>query len=194
MKWTPDQDAYLKRYYHDISARDIGRFLGYTKQSVIGRAFRLGLSEKKSAGRHPSIKWTSSMDEMLADLYKKHTIKEIAPIFGASRGQCASRVSKLGLRKQKNKIAVINAEPIRREYHGTTRTITPKLYRPEHIKHTGYTLKDISPQQCHWPMGDPKQPDFCYCGKGGVNKPYGYCKEHRELSIEKSNKVSKKLR
>lgn len=140
------------------------------------------------------VTWTPQMDDLLTELYKKATIREMTAILDVTYNQCAARIAKLGLKKPRKEKPNPPERIIEKVTCASVPVITPKLYRPEHIKHTGYTLKDISPQQCHWPLGDPKQPDFCYCGQGDVHKPYGYCKEHHELSIEKSNKVSKKLR
>lgn len=37
----------------------------------------------------------------------------------------------------------------------------------------------VAPRTCAWPMGDPRNPDFHFCGEGTIDgKPY--CREHAE--------------
>ena len=45
-RWTPDDDAFLFENYGSMTASEIGRYLDCSKGSVIGRAYRLGLSQK----------------------------------------------------------------------------------------------------------------------------------------------------
>ena len=41
----------------------------------------------------------------------------------------------------------------------------------------GVTLVDLNMHTCRWPIGDPKDPDFHFCGKEvELGKPY--CEEH----------------
>lgn len=52
LTWTPEEDAFLRAHYLEWEARRIGNELGKTKNSVIGRANRLGLQSPKK-GRIP---------------------------------------------------------------------------------------------------------------------------------------------
>ena len=43
------------------------------------------------------------------------------------------------------------------------------------------TLQVITERMCKWPFGDPKKPDFHFCGKA-VDVTVTYCPEHRAMA------------
>lgn len=55
--WTDEQKNTLRQQWEgsNLSAREIGRLLGKTKNAVIGQVHRLGLSERKSGARKAKI-------------------------------------------------------------------------------------------------------------------------------------------
>jgi hypothetical protein len=44
----------------------------------------------------------------------------------------------------------------------------------------GLTLLELTSRSCHWPIGDPKKEDFCFCGATVQRRPY--CEVHRALA------------
>jgi GcrA cell cycle regulator len=53
-----------------------------------------------------------------------------------------------------------------------------------------FTLTDLSAQTCRWPIGDPKNEDFRFCGKPvAAGKPY--CGEHCSVAYVGSSKSSR---
>ena len=46
-------------------------------------------------------------------------------------------------------------------------------------------LLDLKPHHCKWPIGDPKEPDFAYCG---VTRRAGspYCPHHFSIAFTDS--------
>lgn len=50
--WNPEETEYLKANYRRLSAKEIAAFLNrFSKDAVIGKAHRLGLSEKTNDNR-----------------------------------------------------------------------------------------------------------------------------------------------
>ena len=45
------------------------------------------------------------------------------------------------------------------------------------------TLLELDAEKCHWPIGDPGQPDFFFCGgKTGAGTPY--CGYHARIAYQ----------
>ncbi|MBF0562515.1 MAG: global cell cycle regulator GcrA-like protein [Alphaproteobacteria bacterium] len=71
--------------------------------------------------------------------------------------------------------------------------------RPSPIKRSGVVKKEdhrirsvveLSATTCRWPIGDPKEPDFHFCGKRILTgKPY--CAEHAAIAYVTSGKNRK---
>ncbi len=51
----------------------------------------------------------------------------------------------------------------------------------------GIPLRDLEAHHCRWPLGDPRHPDFGFCGK---HKRHGsYCAEHAERAKRRVHEV-----
>ena len=51
--------------------------------------------------------------------------------------------------------------------------------RDSHIpKSQRVTLLDLEPHHCRWPIGDPQDADFAYCGAHKAQGHHSYCAEH----------------
>ena len=45
------------------------------------------------------------------------------------------------------------------------------------------TLLELDHEKCHWPIGDPGQPDFFFCG-GKTNAGTPYCGYHARVAYQ----------
>jgi GcrA cell cycle regulator len=45
------------------------------------------------------------------------------------------------------------------------------------------TLLELNDEKCHWPIGDPGQPDFFFCG-GKTNAGTPYCGYHGRVAYQ----------
>lgn len=62
--------------------------------------------------------------------------------------------------------------------------------RPSPIKKKpsrGATILSLTERMCKWPVGDPKHPDFHFCGKP-VQAGLPYCAEHAAIAYQPSSK------
>lgn len=144
MEWTEVDDATLRQLLKERkSAKQIGDLLGRSKNSIIGRCHRLGLSKKSKAtrtrarARQPQPHGQTLLRQ--ASSTKKSTVKPPQPYI-------ERKAPKVG---------------------------------------TTCTLLELTNQSCRFPFGDPRSPDFRFCG-GPANYPQTpYCDLHMRLAFSK---------
>jgi GcrA cell cycle regulator len=138
MSWTDERINELTRLWEQgLSASEIGKMLGVSKNAVVGKAHRLNLPARPSPikrGANP----------------KPRTPK--API------RTPDRRAQIGGRQA----------PV-------PRSLEPEAAPPPAIKKRIVARSGAS--ACLWPIGDPGDNDFHFCGEPAVSgKPY--CEEH----------------
>ena len=108
--------------------------------------------------------WTEEKMDLLKSLWKQgKSASEIAAILGeeVSRNAIIGKAHRLGLAGRPS--------PIKKKEQKQT------------------TLYGLTERMCKWPIGDPKQPDFHFCGKA-VEVTVTYCPEHRAKAYTVSKK------
>jgi GcrA cell cycle regulator len=102
--WTQERDEQLAAFWRDgLTTAEIGRRLGVSKNSVIGRAHRLQLPRRASPINVTlSQPWTEADDALLRRIYGGFlTAAEIAARMGRSLHAIAYRASILGLKAKR---------------------------------------------------------------------------------------------
>ena len=151
--WTDDRVERLKKLWADgLSASQIaGELGGITRNAVIGKVHRLGLSGRAKA---PS----SSMPRQR---------KPRAPsMFRAPRPMMRGNTA-LAHMPAYDYEPESEPEPIE--------NIIPIGQR--------CTLLELDQEKCHWPIGDPGQPDFFFCG-GKTTTGTPYCGYHGRVAYQ----------
>jgi len=130
--------------------------------------------------------WTDELIEQLKALWAEGlTTGDIGKKLGISKNAVVGKAHRLGLKGRPS--------PIKREASGSDSTSpeTPaakprakaKAVEPKKIK----SLVDLSAHTCRWPIGDPKEPNFHFCGANAMaGKPY--CAEHAAIAYVGSNR------
>lgn len=155
MGWTQERVSLLERMWTEgKSAAEIAKTLGegVTRNAVIGKAHRMGLS-----GRPSPIKKTKSGG--------KKTEKKASTTPKAPKAKVTAKpkpsVSKTTM--PKDPIKPIPAALAKKKGDAPSGE--------------GLSILDLTDRICKWPFGDPQDPDFHFCGKP-VHPGKPYCAPH----------------
>lgn len=167
MSWTEQQIQMLKDMWgHGFSASDIAGRLGggLTRNAVIGKAHRLKLSVGIAAARGTGV-------SSLRSTAPSSTIADIK----SSR----KRVMLRPLPVVPTPSSIPVAKPIQRE---SFRTNFDNAKRSE-----GIPVTKAGDRHCRWPVGDPRSPDFRFCGCN-VHEGLPYCTDHARVAYQNVGK------
>ncbi len=176
MAWTEERIALLTKYWQEgRSASQIAEALGegLTRNAVIGKAHRLGLSSRPSPVKAASADGGTDPDRkgkkaaapapQPAEAHKAENGPAVAepapePAVAAARPEGAAPEEAPAAPEP------APAQPARKAARGSG-------------KSARVTLLDLTDRICKWPIGHPDEPDFHFCGKP-VNPGFPYCGEH----------------
>ena len=113
--------------------------------------------------------WTEEKVSELTKLWDEGiTTGEIGKRLGVSKTAVVGKAHRLKLKGRPS--------PIKRS--SSVNKKAKEIAKPKNAK---LSILDLTAITCRWPIGDPENPDFHFCGKKAVaGKPY--CKEHSELA------------
>lgn len=175
MSWTDDRIGVLKRMWKEgKSAAEIAKALGkgVTRNAVIGKAHRMGLS-----GRPSPIK------------------KDTAPKKKAAESAPARKKATSTATPQKTPRASAR-KPVAETKSVTSKKKATALREPEQVVPMekeavppggGVALIDLTERMCKWPIGDPRDADFTFCGLG-VRQGTPYCPQHAAAAYQTSSR------
>lgn len=171
MAWTPERDALLGALWADgASARVIGDTLGTTKNAVVGRAHRLGLTPRPSpfANRHAAPSPTRGMSAPGgAAARAAHATRQRAYV--STRGRSGS--PSLGGPRE---AAAAADHPARQQEAAAAGGIgvAPAAASP------------VAPKGgCKWPLwGKESRPEYRFCEAPRESAGCPYCAEHAAIA------------
>jgi GcrA cell cycle regulator len=167
--WTEDRVTLLKKLWTDgLSASQIAKQLGgVTRNAVIGKVHRLGLAGRAAPSRpikrivapivriKPVLVASQSApdDEQVVTSIPTASAKVIDPVLVAAQIEALAAV----------KVAKPKPKPVRDgEIIG---------------------VLQLGPNMCKWPIGDPGDPDFGFCGSQTTSGAV-YCEEHAAIAFQ----------
>lgn len=68
-----------------------------------------------------------------------------------------------------------------------TKEVSVKSTQKPIVETTNIPLVKLDNHTCRWPMGDPRDDDFCFCGKR-IRTGQTYCEEHAAIAYVKAGK------
>ena len=173
MSWTDERVELLKKLWGEgQSASQIAKELGgITRNAVIGKVHRLGLSNRNTGGSKSdaSEKATKSATEPVkAKPQAKETEQKPTPI--PARRQIIPAGQPLPPQPSANEIS---PEALAK--------VTEVEKKAKKI-----SLLELTERTCKWPIGDPATPDFWFCGLPTQSgKPY--CEAHVGVAFQPMN-------
>ena len=149
MSWNQQKVDNLKKLWNEgVATSQIGEQLGFTKNAVIGKAFRVGLERRQNSRK----KTTQSQSASSVTMYRETCVvgnSQISP-----KREVTRRREKFSFKKS--------------------------------IVGTG------SFKSCQWPIGDPLEEGFHYCGGQNIpTKPY--CIDHYKKAYNVDEKYLDRL-
>ena len=140
MAWNDERVEQLKKLWAEgLSASQIaGRLGGVTRNAVIGKVHRLGLSGRATTSR----------------------MKNPRP-----RLRTAATHAK---RPGKSRFGSIGSPALRALYHPEAEAFTPAVEEHVIPLAERKTIQTLTECSCRWPIGDPQLADFHFCGKDKV--------------------------
>ncbi|MGR3435012.1 MAG: GcrA family cell cycle regulator [Shimia sp.] len=190
MSWTDERVEILKRMWGEgqsasVIAKELG---GVTRNAVIGKVHRLGLSNR--AGAAPAGKAAEKPVEKARAEAKVSRAKPAAP---AAPAAAAASPARADIRTES---AAPDARPpaVRKIIPAgqplppqpSANEISPEaLAKVNEVEKTSrkISLMELTERTCKWPVGDPATEDFWFCGLPVMpGKPY--CEAHVGVAFQ----------
>jgi len=162
MSWTDERVDLLRKLWTDgLSASQIAAELsnGITRNAVIGKVHRLGLS-----GR----------------------VKANAPVVARPRVQQAAAAPRAAKPAPPRPMTAVRGNTVMVIEAQTFEAAAPAPRPMEEVVipiSERVTIMELREAMCRWPLGDPSQPDFRYCGaRSDVGA--SYCAHHSRMAYQ----------
>ena len=186
MSWTDERVETLKRMWNEgQSASQIAKELGgVTRNAVIGKVHRLGLSNRVGGGHDEEeaapAPAAAAKPEPAPRPDPAPRVEASRPAAPAGAAAPASNVTPLPVRK-----AIIPAgQPLPPQ--PSLNEISPEALasvREVEKRAKKLTLMELTERTCKWPIGDPATDDFWFCGlPAQPGKPY--CETHVGIAFQ----------
>ena len=182
MSWTDDRVEVLKKLWVEgQSASQIAKELGgVTRNAVIGKVHRLGLSNR-----------TTSSSSSKSDTKSKTSVKSMSDPKRVSNKTSTSKVTSANSPSEPRS----NVTSLRRQIIPAGQPLPPQpsaneispeaLARVSEIekKAKKISLLELTERTCKWPVGDPATEEFWFCGlPSQAGKPY--CEAHVGVAFQ----------
>ncbi|MEW5963664.1 MAG: GcrA family cell cycle regulator [Pseudomonadota bacterium] len=156
MGWTDERVELLKKLWGEgLSASQIaGRLGSVSRNAVIGKVHRLGLSGRATTSR-----------------MKSHRPRVRAAVQAAAK------------RAPKSRFATIGNPALRALYQPDAEPFQPAAEELDIPLAERKTIQTLTECSCRWPIGDPQMADFHFCGKPKV-AGLPYCEFHARRAFQ----------
>jgi len=153
--------------------------------------------------------WTDEAVEELKKMWDRGmTTGQIAKALNVTKNSIIGKVHRLCLTARPSPIKKVPSkpnDPLTTEEKPTKKTKSPAKSAPvaepvkevseapiakpaaTFVEETNIPLVKLDNHTCRWPLGDPRDDDFCFCGKR-VRTGQTYCEEHAAIAYVRAGK------
>lgn len=178
--WTEQTVETLKQFaFEGKSAAWIAVALGApSRNAVIGKANRIGIKLNGGMG-HPSQKEALPLAPLAQQIpWGRKRSPPIEGEPGAERGTGAEAGWRQRIARAPSRVPAVAREKLRADRRTYAAAEVGEMRR--------IGLVDIGKVECRWPLGDPTQEDFAYCGLP-IARGHAYCAGHCRLAYRSPN-------
>ena len=179
MSWTDERVETLKTMWSEgKSASQIAKELGgVTRNAVIGKVHRLGLSNRSAA--RPARGRARALDPPVEEPAPEPTPEAAARPAPAARAGAAGRKDPAPAPRPKPAGQPLPPQPSASEISAEALANLAEVAK----KARRLSLMQLTERTCKWPIGDPATDDFWFCGLPAVpGKPY--CETHVAVAFQ----------
>lgn len=146
MAWTEQMVEDLRQMWLEgLTANEIAKKLGVSKNSIVGKVHRLCLTARPSPIKKKEESKPEEVAEILSETVSENHMEIVQENMGHDEVVCEQKQVNL----------------------------------------QGIKLVNLDSHTCRWPIGDPRDEDFCFCGKK-VRAGQTYCDEHAAMAYVKA--------
>ena len=189
MSWTDERVETLKKMWGEgQSASQIAKELGgVTRNAVIGKVHRLGLSNRAGSGASAPAK-PAAKEKAAPKTLETKSATPPKPKPAAAKKAAEKEEPELdenGIPISAARRAIIPAgQPLPPQ--PSANEISPEaLAKVNEVEKTAkkITLMELTEKTCKWPVGDPATEDFWFCGLA-VQQGKPYCEAHVGVAFQ----------
>jgi GcrA cell cycle regulator len=171
MIWTDEAVEELKKMWDKgMTTGQIAKVLNVTKNSIIGKVHRLCLTARPSP-----IKKSSNSEKKDTKQTKAEKVEKTEKNEKIEKTEKATKTKAATPKAEKTK------ETITKTKEEVAKVETPA------VEELNIPLVKLDNHTCRWPLGDPRDEDFCFCGKK-IKTGQTYCEEHSAIAYVRTTK------
>ncbi|KAE9630491.1 GcrA cell cycle regulator [Parasedimentitalea maritima] len=184
MSWTDERVELLKKMWGEgQSASQIAKELGgVTRNAVIGKVHRLGLSNRNSTGGAKSAEPKEKPAAAAKPVPKPKVQPKTEPARPITPPAAKSADGKPMLPARKQIIPAGQPLPPQPSANEISPEALAKVNEIEK-KAKRLSLMELTERTCKWPVGDPATEDFWFCGLS-VQQGKPYCEAHVGVAFQ----------